>query len=54
MIRMLDSWLKSSTSCSWNDVITALRVINETTLADGLELQLSTTDEQHSKSSGML
>ena len=50
MIHMLDSWLKSDTSYSWSDVITALRDIHENTLADELE---SSTIESIAELPGM-
>ena len=37
LIHMLDSWFRSNTCCCWRDVITALRELNETRLADELE-----------------
>lgn len=36
MIHMLACWMKSGASFSWSDIITALRCINENTLADEL------------------
>ena len=37
LIHMLYSWLRSNASCSWSDVIAALRDLDENRLADELE-----------------
>ena len=46
LIHVLYSWLRSNPSSSWSNVITALRDLNETILAD--ELESSYTTESNS------
>ena len=42
LIHMLVCWIRSNTTSSWSDVITALREMNETRLADELESSYTT------------
>ena len=53
MIHMLDKLHRSNSPCPWINIITALRVIKETKLADDLEAKYIITDDQlHPDSSG--
>ena len=45
MIHMLQHWLKSNPSCSWDTIIEGLREIDENVLAETLASTYGSTDQ---------